>query len=190
MHVLIVLLKSSVCIPGSLLPLFCLSTQTYSLAVLNATVTCMHASSYQQSCMVIHSVCTSALQPYQGISTLVLLIYYSFFYYYNHVLHTTMITVSLAHAQVVHMLIVFCVHSLSHCSAWVHKAAAWLDWFAIVTCMQCMQSIATSSVHGGPCHHHQGINTLVLLIYYIIITKPFQESIPCSVSFTYYHDHC
>ena len=38
--------------------------------------------------------------------------------------------VTLAHAQIVHVLIVFCVHSLhptvSSCSAWVHKAAAWL----------------------------------------------------------------
>ena len=70
-HVLIVLL-SLLC--TCLLPLFCLSTQTYSLAALNATVTCMHVSSCQQSCMVIHSVCTSPLQLHRGISTLVLLI--------------------------------------------------------------------------------------------------------------------
>ena len=84
MHVLIVLL-SLLC--TCLLPLFCLSTQTYSLAALNTTVTCMHVStcSCQQSCMVIHVhsvctrvnlllVCTSPLQLHRGISTLVLLI--------------------------------------------------------------------------------------------------------------------
>ena len=68
-HVLIVLL--SLLCTYSLLPLFCLSTQTYSLGALNATV---HVSSCQQSCMVIHSVYTSALQLHRGISTLVLLI--------------------------------------------------------------------------------------------------------------------
>ena len=60
--------KSSVYI---VLPLFCLSTQTYSLAALNATVNCMWVAASSHACMVIHTVCTNPLQLYRGISLLV-----------------------------------------------------------------------------------------------------------------------
>ena len=76
--------------------------------------------------------------------------------------------VTLAHAQIVHMLIVFCVHSLhptvSSCSAWVHKAPAWLHWLLHVLLLACMQCGDASRFALGSCHHHQGISTLVLLI--------------------------
>ena len=61
--------KSSVYIA---LPLFCLSTQTYSLAAMNATVTCMWVAASSHACIVIHSVCTNPPQLHQCISTLVL----------------------------------------------------------------------------------------------------------------------
>ena len=41
-------------------------------AIFRLAVTCMHVSSCQQSCMVVHSVCTSTLQLHRGISTLVI----------------------------------------------------------------------------------------------------------------------
>ena len=53
-----------------------------------------------------------------------------------------------------------------HCSAWVHKAAAWLHWFAI-SCYffyACMQSSIYIQCAWGACNHHRGISTLVLLI--------------------------